>query len=92
MKSKPPHPVFAEGDEVTWTSQSQGFEKRKHGKIVRVVASGIGPSVPQGMRVQGAGLGGARNHQSYLVGIGNILYWPRVTLLRPYLGSKKPAE
>jgi hypothetical protein len=92
MKSKQPHPVFAEGDEVTWTSQSQGFEKKKCGKIVRVIPKGTNPAVPQGMRVQGVGLGGARNHQSYLVGIGNVLYWPRVTLLRPDLGSKKPAE
>ena len=61
MKSKQPHPVFAEGDEVTWTSQSQGFEKKKRGKIVRVIPKGTNPAVPQGMRVQGVGLGGARN-------------------------------
>ena len=70
------------GDTVEWKSQSGGYYgKVKRGIIVQVVKAGQVPD-PGTMRVLGSGFGMSRNHESYLVKVGNVAYWPRVKHLR----------
>ena len=70
------------GDTVEWESQSGGYYgKVKRGVIVQVVKAGEVPD-PGTMRVLGAGFGMSRKHESYLVKVGNVAYWPRVKHLR----------
>jgi len=64
------------GDTVSWISQAQGYVKHKTGVIVRVLAPDERPSPRE---VKGAGWG--RDHESYIVKVGNKLYWPRVSAL-----------
>lgn len=74
---------FKLGDPVTWTSQAAGFEKTKTGTIVAVVPPMGNPRhlVPEGMSLDASGL--HREHESYLVRVGNSkrLYWPVVKRL-----------
>ena len=81
---------FFLGQEVTWKSQSAGYWKEKKGIIVAVVPPNMDPVkfIPDGY--QAKGLGFHRDHESYLVRIGNriSLSWPRVSaLLRGAGGS-----
>ena len=70
------------GDTVEWESQSGWYYgKVKRGIVVQVVKAGETPD-PGTMRVLGAGFGMSRKHESYLVKVGNIAYWPRVKHLR----------
>ena len=71
------------GDKVYWTSQAQGFTKRKEGVIVAVVPMNQDPKdyVPQdagGVFFQLKFPGGFRDHESYLIRVGKkrTLYWP----------------
>ena len=66
---------------VEWTSQSQGFEKTKRGTVFKIVRAGEDPD-PGTLRVLGAGFGMPRNHDSVLVRVGNVAYWPKVSKLR----------
>ena len=71
------------GDQVTWTSESQGVIKTKRGVIVAVVPAHTDPyeCVPDGYRCGGTDLGSPRAAESYLIMTGNQkrrLYWPRV--------------
>lgn len=75
------------GDKVTWSSQSGGFRKTKHGVVVAVVPAGEHPwgkgkgrdtiYVPEGFYLDTDGW--CRDHESYLVQVGKSkkLYWPR---------------
>lgn len=73
------------GDVVEWESQSGGhYGKSKSGTIVQVIAPGTAPN-PGSMRVLGAGFGMTRKHESYLVKVKNIAYWPRVKYLKKVL-------
>jgi hypothetical protein len=71
--------IFAEGDEVQWTSQSAGSTTTKIGHIVQVIPPGTRPSL------KGAGM--QRDHESYLVrakveGSSRFrMYWPKVRYL-----------
>jgi hypothetical protein len=70
------------GDKVQWKSQSGGYYgKVKRGIICQVVPPGTVPN-PGSLRVLGAGFGMARKHESYLVKVGNVAYWPRVQYLQ----------
>lgn len=75
------------GDVVEWESQSRGHVTKKRGRIIAVVPPEISPSVclPAGYRpVDGAGFGGYRLHESYLVAKATTCkkaYWPRVHAL-----------
>jgi hypothetical protein len=70
------------GDTVEWVSQSGGYYgKRKQGEIVQVVPAGSVPN-PGSLRILGTGFGMSRRHESYMVRVGNVAYWPRVCRLR----------
>jgi hypothetical protein len=78
-----------EGDRVAWTSQSQGYTKAKVGRIVAVIPAGRLPErTVFSTLYTGAGVGMARNHESYVVkcdagdngGRGGF-YWPRANKL-----------
>lgn len=58
---------------VRWTSGARGSATEKTGIVVRVLAPG---ERPKGGEIREPGL--ARDHESYLVRVGNRLYWPRV--------------
>ena len=81
--------IFLHGDEVTWTSQSQASETTKIGIVIEVIPAGIRPSASKYPSLyRGAGLGSARNHESYVVSVRdkdvrgrNKIYWPRVSKL-----------
>ena len=72
--------MLKKGSKVRWTSQSNGYETIKEGKIVAVVPAGgiMTDYVPKGYRAM-PGSGKFRDHRSYLVFVKRPqLYWPRV--------------
>lgn len=80
------------GDTVIWTSQAQGYVKRKIGVIVDVVPAGKRPDREKFLALyRGPGVGMPRDHESYVVrcrpkdnnGRGG-LYWPRANQLKTY--------
>lgn len=76
---------FHVGDMVEWTSQSSGTRKKKIGTICAVIPAEKRPDPYVGRSVvalPGGGFGMPRDHKSYLVLVGNKLYWPRVKYLR----------
>ena len=69
--------MFKIGDQVEWTSQSQGYTKTKRGVVAQVVPAEQRPDktrFPQLFR--GIGCGYGRNHESYVVLVGKRPYWP----------------
>lgn len=90
-------PVFQEGDTVCWQSAAGGSLTTKTGRVLK--------RVPAGRRTQsldidfnafvglGSTLGGGipRPHDSYLIAVGNRLYWPRVAHLRHALSPSDEA-
>jgi hypothetical protein len=70
------------GDQVQWTSQAKGCSRTKRGVIVAVVPAwqGVREFVPLGMKIDGPGA--PRASETYLVQVGQRLYWPRVTSLK----------
>jgi uncharacterized protein YgiB involved in biofilm formation len=74
------------GDIVEWTSQSGGhYGKKKRGAVVQIIKPGNIPDVAAvcgNLRTLGTGFGMARKHESYLIKVGNVAYWPRVKHLR----------
>lgn len=75
---------FKVGDVVTWTSQSGGYSKTKTGTVLAIVPAGSSPVVPEGYRANSkAGYGFGRSHDSYLIAVGKVIYWPRVICLNP---------
>jgi hypothetical protein len=74
---------FVLSDQVTWTSQSQGYQKTKAGEIVEVVAPGAYPDRTRFIALyRGSGVGMPRDHESYVVQVGRQFYWPRANQLR----------
>ena len=75
--------TFRVGDDVSWTSQAQGFTRRKVGTVAEVVPAGQRPDRARFARLyKGAGVGFARDNESYVVMVGNAPYWPRVAHLK----------
>jgi hypothetical protein len=80
--------TFHIGDKVHWTSQSAGRRKAKDGVVVaKVQADEIISIALQRLSFTGLHLTfdagpSARNHESYIVDVNGMLYWPRVNLLR----------
>lgn len=77
-------PQFVLGQSVSWTSQSAGYVKEKIGTIEQVVPAGSRPDKDRFPSLyKGAGVGAARDHESYVVRVkGQGVYWPRVTQLK----------
>jgi len=74
-------------DTVHWTSQSQGFKKTKSGVVVEIVPPKTYPNKNRFPQLyKGGSIGSRRNHESYVVMVGNQPYWPRVTHLKPGKG------
>ena len=72
------------GQHVAWTSQSAGTVKHKSGVVIAVVPAGEHPSryLPRHCRLAGGGgFGSPRNHESYIVDVAGVAYWPRVSQL-----------
>ena len=92
------------GDEVEWSSQANSRWRTKRGIIVAVVPDGKTPrdlaewpSITEGNStgpIDPRTL--SRRGESYVVRVGRILYWPRVSVLRgfktiPVLRDGRPA-
>lgn len=88
---------FRVGNRVKWSSQSQGFAKKKVGKIILLVPAGEDPAKLINSRIDlskyatDMRFGGARLHDSYLVEVPRrgekrnqkpALYFPRVCQLK----------
>lgn len=83
---------FKVGDLVTWTSQSQGSTTTKTGRVFAVVPADTLPQLYLcGFTGRsGGGFGCPRDHESYLVKVGNSrrLYWPLVKKLKKAKAKK----
>ena len=66
---------FKVRDKVTWTSQAQGYTKKKTGIVVEIVFKNTYPETV-------LEYGTSRDHTSYVVQVGNKYYWPRVNYLK----------
>lgn len=79
---------FASGARACWSSQSQGYRRTKHGAVVEVLRPGQRPDREKYPSLYtGAGVGGAREHVSYVVQVQEgkakpKFYWPLVKHLR----------
>lgn len=70
------------GATVEWTSQSGGFTKTKQGMVAQIVPAGSYPDRDRFSHLyKSAGVGMRRNHESYVVMVGNRPYWPRANQL-----------
>ena len=78
------------GDKVFWVSSSAGTTKRKEGEIVEVIPAKKDPQMGKkyGSKSKHGG-GWPRNHESYIVKVGNYYYWPVVSLLKSAWGQKE---
>jgi hypothetical protein len=77
--------MFKKFNKVTWTSQSRSYSKTKIGVIICVLVPGMTPSNPgeeKGVSYYVPYHGDARDHESYIVRVGNKLYWPLVKNLQ----------
>jgi len=83
--------IFNKGDQVHWSSQSNGTNLIKSGIVIAIIKAGECPPVPQNYlkthRVQYAGIR-PRNHTSYLIEVKRyskkgkelekpFIYWPK---------------
>jgi hypothetical protein len=93
---------FFIGEAVGWTSQSQGYVKRKFGTVSVVVPAGMSPFlvlVGRGLGHEQAAarlprnVGANRDHTSYLIQVGlrQRLYWPQTRHLHRH-GEKPPVQ
>lgn len=83
--------TFSKGDVVEWTSQAAGISKTKRGIIVAVMPAGVWPGwylndfAPKSKRwntSKHCNFGDARKRESYIVRVGDRIYWPHVKQLR----------
>lgn len=80
---------FTVGQVVMWTSQAAGYTKTKSGVIEAIIEAGALPDRNQFLQLfKGPGVGGSRDHRSYVVRVkgktdrsAGKLYWPRVSAL-----------
>lgn len=96
MKNKvmvPPAADFTLGQEVEWTSSSNGTTKTKQGQVEAVIPAGAKLTHEQGHEADA--FGRPRDHTSYLVRVPaktpagkGKLYWPRTAALRPVRAAK----
>lgn len=86
------------GSTVMWYSQAQGRTLAKVGRVLAVVMPGVQPCLVVGRRKHLAsvlnlpadrkfnltklGGGNGRPNVSYLIGVGDVLYWPKVEVLK----------
>jgi len=66
------------GSKVTWKSQSRGYYTIKEGTIIAVVPAGEW-ATKYGYKPNGGPPGVPRNHETYVVQVGNRTYWPMVS-------------
>ena len=79
---------FRIGDGVQWTSQANGSTRTKQGVVAEVVPAAHKPDRVRFSRLyKHSGCGCARDHESYVVMVGNKPYWPRANVLRPAAGA-----
>lgn len=70
--------AFNVGDRVTWTSQAGGSVCTKVGTVAAAVPPGALPNRTSFPRLyRHSGVGGPRPEVSYVVAVGNTIYWPR---------------
>ncbi len=76
--------TFALGDLVAWSSQAgAAYAKRKTGVVVDLVPPGERPDAERFPSLyRGAGCGFGRPELSYIVLVGNRIYWPRTKHLQ----------
>lgn len=75
--------MFKVGDTVEWTSQAQGSTTKKRGVVAEVVEKGKRPNRIRFVALyKSSGCGLGRDHESYVVMVGNKPYWPRANALR----------
>jgi len=81
--------MFSVGDKVKWSSQSQGFTKEKVGVVAQVVPGGMFPDRSRFPHLyKNAGIGGYRDHESYVVMVKTKPYWPRANKLEMASGPQ----
>jgi hypothetical protein len=77
--------------QVQWTSQAGGSTKTKKGIVVEIVQPQRQPNRNQFRDLyKGFGVGGGRNHVSYVVRVGEKHYWPRANALQPVVKAECP--
>jgi hypothetical protein len=76
--------TFAVGDQVTWSSQAgAAYAKRKTGVVAELVPPGKRPDAKRFPSLyRGAICGLGRPELSYIVRVGNRIYWPRTKHLQ----------
>jgi hypothetical protein len=75
--------TFAVRDRVTWTSQVGAYAKHKTGVVVALLPPGRRPDRKQFASLyRGNGCGLSRPELSYVVQVGNRIYWPRAKHLQ----------
>lgn len=98
MKKEIKTTVFKRGDDVQWTSQANGSEKKKRGVVAVVLRTTRFPvelsaDIRRGLKLNGYSLYKKRNHRSYIVKTPDgKLYWPLVKYLKPVKSSGKGAK
>lgn len=72
---------FKKGDMVKWTSKSCSHEYEKRGTVLEIIPEKEAPYLfflkYKKCKWEWGG-GRPRDHESYLVLVGNKIYWPRV--------------
>jgi hypothetical protein len=71
--------AFQIGDKVTWVSQSGSYTKAKAGVVFALVPAGKRPDTTL-RGLQNCGLG--RDHESYVIKVKTMYYWPKVSYLQ----------
>jgi hypothetical protein len=90
--------LFKIGDKVSWTSQSRGYSASKIGFVAAVIPSGGMPDPTEFPSLyKGLGVGGYRNHVSYVVRVSHgpgrqdSVYWPlakKLVAVHPPIAEK----
>lgn len=66
--------VVTVGDQVEWDSAVAGTWSHKRGRVIEVVPAGCRPT-----RIRS---GATRDHESYVVQVGNQVLWPAARVVR----------
>lgn len=74
---------FELGERVEWVSQAAGHSRTKVGEVAECVPAGRMPDRTKFERLyKSSGVGLPRDHESYVILVGNKPYWPRVKNLQ----------